>query len=229
MATAHARVLTLNCRKSTIIEAVPSHRWAARKANLISYLRKLEPEIIGLQEATVVQCTDIMHGLGENWTYAGGVKAGNVPVAWDSLKYDAVDGSLIEMVMPSGLRKRYATFVQLTSRATGETAWFGSAHLAQGGPTEPNAASLRRAQITRIGERIKLLSDNQRVILCGDFNDPTGRTILGDVRHLAADKYGLRCIRSKLTNAVINGESYNSSQHFKTTLREYRWIDDVLT
>src|SRR4249919_4014494 len=232
MATTRARVLTLNCRKSTIIEVKPSLSWSSRRANLISYLRKLEPEIIGLQEATVTQCNDILHGLGENWTCVGGVKAGNTVIAWDGSKFDAVGGSLVEMVMPSGLRKRYATFVQLTSRATGGTAWFGSAHLAQGGPTEPSPAALRRKQITAIGERIKLLPDHERMVLCGDFNDATrkprvGETTasldtLGPVRQIAEEKYGLKCIRRKLSASVIGGESYNSANHFKVTLREYK-------
>ncbi len=226
-------VMTLNGRKSTIPVPVP---WSKRRPYMISYLKKIQPWVIGAQEFTVTQCLDVIRGddtitgLGEHWNFMGGVKAGNCPIIYNTHKLDYVKDTLIELILDSDLRKRYASIAQFTIRPTGEKVWVGTAHLAVDGITERNAPVLRAKQIARICSTIQGLPDSNEVILCGDFNSGTTKNSYLDSVRKIARTYGLKCLRERISPENISGESYDSHHKFGAkTEQNYRWIDDILT
>jgi hypothetical protein len=100
---------------------------------------------------------------------AGGTQT-NVPIFYDGLKWDVIEGSLQWLILPSGLRKRYATFAKFMSRSTGGWVWICSAHLASGGIDEPKEVQLRDKQIQMIYDYIRTLDDPDRIAILMDAN-----------------------------------------------------------
>src|SRR5207344_1898948 len=106
-------------------------------------------------------------------------KYGNCPIFWDTMVLQAEEDTLLEKKYPSGERERYATLIRLQHRTLDWGAWFGSIHLAAGGPTEPNEAALRSAQMKAIVDDFTAWiqahphpeDDKPNLIVCGDLND----------------------------------------------------------
>src|SRR5215216_1804772 len=133
------RVLTQNFRKSNIIETKASRRWDARLPYMVQHLKRVNPAVVGAQEATVTQCYDIMSAF-PNWTFVGGVKFGNCPIFWDTRTMFAEEGTLLEKKYPSGSRERYMTLIRLECTDLEWGGWFGSMHLAANGEDEPDSS-----------------------------------------------------------------------------------------
>ena len=148
----------------------PSRAWTKRLPVILKQLKAPEPaSIIGGQECTSRMRPQVAAGLGENWSWVVGKNAGgtetNVPIFYDGLKWDVIEGSLQWLILPSGLRKRYATFAKFMSRSTGGWVWICSAHLASGGIDEPKEVQLRDKQIQMIYDYIRTLDDPDRIAI----------------------------------------------------------------
>lgn len=238
------RVLSQNFRKDTIIEPVPSHQWAVRLPVMVGHIKAVAAAVIGAQEATEHQCWDLMNAL-PNWTFAGGLIAGNVPIMWNTLVMRAEEGTLAEFVFPSGLRERYMTLIRLTHLATGWGGWFGSLHLASGGADEPNPDALRQAQIKAAVQKTAAwiaahpypADDKPNLIVCADLND-WNQT--GGVRKTAYELGGWKPIRQapgspivgRLQAASVGGNTLRSFNDWASTdslPHDGRWIDEQFT
>lgn len=228
-----ALVVQANGRRSDLPELRLSRFWSARRLPMIRCLKKMAPHVIGVQEFTKTMVTDVLYkpdGLGESWTHIG--QEHNVRLFVDTRFFTPVNDTAHYLVMPSDLRKRYALFAQLESRATGEVAWFASIHLAAGGITERNETELRHSQMQRIGEHIKTLpGPREKLIVCGDLNSKTHQdpASLKTGTRGVADDYGLLCLRRRLSAGDIKGESYESKHDWMKTETNYEWLDDILT
>lgn len=234
-----ARFLQANLRRSDLPEDATFKLWENRRVPALQALTSIAPDIIGVQECTPEQVADIQQGLGVNWTFAG--LNHNVRVLWDSNDFTAEEGTLLELVLPSGLRNRYLTMLRLTNRSTGWGVWAGSLHLASGGPDEPNAQQLRLAQIAQATEAINAHTAKfsfprdgatANVVLMADINDPTQP---GGVRAMALQA-GFKPLQDRTGQAgrlsldLIAGESINSYNGWQTpTPREGKWIDEIFS
>ncbi len=234
-----ARFLQANLRRSDLAEASVSRQWEQRRESALQALANIGPDIIGVQECTPEQAADVQEGLGVNWTFAG--LNHNVRVMWDGEAFDAVPGTLLEVVLPSGQRNRYLTMIRLQHRVTGWGVWAGSLHLASGGSREPNEQQLRLAQIKQATEAINAHTakfsfpaddTTANVMLMADINDPTQP---GGVRAEAL-KRGFKPLQNRdgqvgrLPLDQISGESINSFNGWRTpTPRDGKWIDEIFS
>lgn len=237
------RVLTQNGRKDTIDEPVASHDWDRRLPYMVDHIKNVDPAVITAQELTVHQCSDLMNRF-VNWTYAGGVEHGNVPVLWNTKIMHAEEDTLAEWVFPSGRRERYMTLIRLTHIQTGWGAWFGSLHLAAGGDTEPDEATLRARQIRAavkltdawIDDHPYLDDGKPNLIVGGDINDYSQA---GGVRKLAYELGGWKPLRpssspypGRLPLSKITGEtlrSFNGWHPTSSLPHDGRWHDEIFT
>jgi len=211
---------------------------------MVQHLKKVNPAVVGAQEATVSQCDDIMR-LFPNWTYAGGVKHGNVPIFWDTLRLRAEEDTLLERIYPSGERERYATLIRLQHRTLAWGGWFGSIHLAANGDDEPNSVHLRAVQMRAIVDDFTAWitahphpeDDKPNLIVCGDLNDNLGDNtgLLGDnagVRRIAYNHGGWKSLRRRLPLGKISGDTLRSFNgwHSTTSLpHDSKAIDEIFT
>jgi hypothetical protein len=237
------RVLTQNFRKSNISETKASRKWVNRWPIMEKHLRNINPAVIGGQECTVAQCNDIMEAF-PNWTYAGGVKFGNCPIIWNTLQFQAEEGTLLEKRYPSGTRERYMTLIRLKYRADPEGpaidwgAWFGSMHLASGGSTEPNPAKLRALQMAAmVADAQAWISAHPypqdgkpNLIMMADLNDDLGDH--AGVRKIAYDHAGWKGLRRRLPLDKIGGDTYRSHNrwtHTSSLPHDSKAIDEIFT
>jgi endonuclease/exonuclease/phosphatase family metal-dependent hydrolase len=227
------RALQLNFRREDLPEDRKREEWPQRLPSMITYLKRIAPAVIGAQECLNSQAADVQDLLGHNWTFVG--RHHNVKVLWNGLIMEAEEGTLLETTLPSGERHRYLITVRLTHKATGWGCWFCSIHLASGGPTEPNAPSLRLKQMA---QALSILNDHIRkhpypkdgptpnVVICGDLNDNPQNS---GVRKVALSM-GYKPLQKRLPMDKISGESISSFHGYRTpTPRTGRWIDDILT
>lgn len=231
------RVLTQNFRKSNIIETKASRHWDQRLPYMIKHLNRINPAVVGAQEATVTQCADIMSAF-PNWTFVGGVKFGNVPIFWDTQILRAEEDTLLERIYPSGERERYATLIRLQHRTLDWGGWFGSIHLAANGLDEPNSAELRETQMRWIVADFTAWivahphpeDAKPNLIVCGDLNDNLGDN--AGVRKVAYDRGGWKPLRKRLSLDKISGDTLRSFNGWLPTSslpHDSKWIDEIFT
>lgn len=231
------RVLSQNFRKSNISETKPSRKWAARLPYMLQHLQRVDPDVVGGQEATVNQCDDIMR-VFPNWTYAGGVKFGNCPIFWDTNVLQAEEGTLLEKRYPSGKRERYMTLIRLQNRRWSWGGWFGSIHLAANGSDEPNSPQLRALQMAAIVADVQAWTSTHphpedgkpNLIVCGDLNDNLGDN--AGVRKIAQDLGGWKPLRKRLPLDRITGDTLRSFNGWRSTNslpHDSKWIDEIFT
>src|SRR5215216_3825114 len=230
------RVLSQNFRKSNILETKTSRHWDRRLPYMIEHLKKVSPDVVGAQECTVTQCSDIMSAF-PNLTFVGGVRFGNVPIFWNTLWLHAEEGTLLEKKYPSGERERYATLIRLQDRDSSWGGWFGSIHLAANGLDEPDSATLRATQMKAIvrdftawiNEHPYPIDGKPNLIVCGDLNDNLGDE--AGVRKIAFDKGGWKSLRKRLPTSLL-GHTLRSFNGWKATSslpHDSKSIDEIFT
>ena len=216
-----ARTLSINCRNRTSVADIPfrSRHWNRRLPVLIEFINNCAPSVIGVQETRDDMAVDITHSLGPNWTFWG---SGTAKIIWDSTKWMALDH--FEAGLPFtqlGIPKaRPFTMLKLMSIKTQGFAWFASTHLVV---NIPNEEAIRQQQIRLVINHVAQRPDPKRVIIFGDFNSIPPNA---SVRKIASDA-GYRHVRAKLS--TITRKTYNTFNGWKTTKREGKWIDDILT
>ena len=152
--TAVERMLQINMRRSDLVELVKTRKWVPyRQPMMDEFIDRVHPSVIGCQEITDQQLHDVLKGLPPAWNYVG--YDHNVRLLFDGNKWEAIEGTFFQGILPSGLRKRYLTLVRLRYRASGWTGLFGSLHLAAGGVTEPNPAKIRLSQMNTVIDMIE--------------------------------------------------------------------------
>jgi hypothetical protein len=221
MTTTTARVLTINCRRSSIIELFPSRRWSRRKPYLIDFIKKAAPSVIGVEECTMTQTVDITDALGPNWTW---FSSSNPKIIWDSSKWTAIDHFYQDLPYTAlGITgHRQVVMVRLQSIKTGEACWFVDHHAVV---HIPNEADWRKKHMEIICQLIAQRDEPGRVIFFGDFNDLPQT---GGVRGVAAT-HGYKALRKRLAASKISGVTRNSFNGWKVTKRDSQWLDDILT
>jgi hypothetical protein len=221
MTVTTARVLTLNCRRSSAVELFPSRRWSRRKPYLIDFIKKTAPSVIGVQECTMTQTVDITDALGPNWTW---YSSSNPKIIWDSAKWTAIDHFYQDLpyTVAGVPGHRQVVMVRLQSIKTGEASWFIDHH---GVVHIPNEADWRKRHMEKICQLIAERPAHERVIFFGDFNDLPQN---GGVRGVAST-HGYKALRVRLPDSKISRLTYNSFNGFKVTKRENKWLDDILT
>ena len=227
------RALQLNFRRSDLDEDRKREEWPQRLPALITYLKRINPAVIGCQEFRNDMAADVQDELGANWTFVG--HKHNVKIMWNSKIMEAEENTLLETDLPSGRRNRYLITIRLTHKATGWGAWFSSLHLASGGAEEPNAPVLRLRQMILASDILaahiaKHPYPQDRTtpnsIMLGDLNDSSQT---GGVRKIALGK-GWKPLQVRLPLSKISGESISTFHGFNTpTPRTGRWIDEILT
>lgn len=227
------KLLDLNFRKNTIDEDAAFKEWEFRVGPLIDRLQGINPAIITAQECEPSQAEDIQNGLGLNWTYWGN----NVKIFWNTLQFQAVEGTQLQLTMPSGARVRWMWMLRLQHIASGWGAWIGSTHLAanSGDEEEPNPQGIRETQMKLICQAIDQHlpcfpafpgdGATPNLILGGDINDYSQT---GGVRKVALS-YGLKPLQVRVPAPDVHGEDMNSFNGWQRTKLEGRWIDEIFS
>lgn len=203
-----------------------TRKWANRLPVILKQLKSPEPvSIIGAQECTSRMRPAVAAGLGANWSWVVGKNASgnetNVPIFYDGLKWDVREGSLNWLILPSGLRKRYATYAEFVSRATGEWLRVMALHLASGGEEEFDEESIRAQQIRAVYERLRSLPDPGNVVVFGDINDLDNIAAYMNQRGYGTMFYKLATGISRRTANTFNG--------WKPTKYEKKRIDQIFS
>lgn len=203
MSSSAVRACTFNVRYD---EPADEHPWDERESRVLEALERIDPDLVGCQEALPHQYDDLRGGLeGYDWHGVGrrnGERKGEfVPVGWRSDRFERLESGAFWLsatpTEPSvgwdAALPRVATWVRLRDRRSADTFWFCNTHFDHRGERArlESARLLRR----RANER---LEDDELPVLTGDANCTTGspphRTLtmgpLEDARRAASEVAG---------------------------------------
>jgi endonuclease/exonuclease/phosphatase family metal-dependent hydrolase len=203
MSSHPVRACTFNVRYD---EPDDDDSWSTRGPRVLEELGRIEPDLVGCQEALSHQYDDLRSGLeGYGWHGVGrrdGDRAGEfVPIGWRSDRFERLEaGAFWLSETPSepsvgwdAELPRVAIWARLLDMRTAETIWFCTAHFDhRGGRARFESARLLRQ---RASERLKA---GDAAVLVGDMNctagSPPYRTLtagpLDDARRAASDVAG---------------------------------------
>lgn len=168
------RATTFNIRYDAPDDEQP---WARRRRRVVEAIERLDPDVLGLQEATATQYDDLEDALpGYEWYGVGradGDREGEfAPIAWRTDGYEAIEtGTFWLSETPDepsvgwdAALPRIASWVDLV-RETGERLWICNAHFDHAG----ERARWESARLLR--ERAdRRRADDRPVVVTGDFN-----------------------------------------------------------
>lgn len=197
------RTCTFNVRYD---EPADEHPWDERKSRVLEALDRIDPDLVGCQEALPHQYDDLRAGLeAYDWHGVGrrnGERDGEfVPVGWRSDRFERLESGAFWLsatpTEPSvgwdAALPRVATWVRLRDRRSADTVWFCNTHFDHRGERARlgSARLLRR----RANER---LEDGELPVVTGDANctagSPPHRTLtagpLEDARRAASEVAG---------------------------------------
>ena len=168
--------MTFNIRYATINDGV--NQWENRKKELTDLLNYYNPEIIGLQEALLIQINFILDHLPSYKKVGIAREDGKIegefsPILYDSIKYTIEQtGTFWLSENPNkptigwdAAHKRICTYAGLINKKTGELIWVFNTHFDHIG---------QEARIKSANLIIKKISEitlsSESIILMGDFN-----------------------------------------------------------
>ncbi len=170
------KIVTYNIRMYKLMEDNPANNWDNRKAEFVPYLRGLGADIIGVQEAYLVQLQDILAGMPQfQFTGLGrenGVHLGeHSAILFNTTKFRLVDGDTFWLsnctLIPSkewdDSNYRVCTWARFEVIATGAQFCVFNTHYGFG--TNFNALAT-----TLICSRINTHSGDLPTFATGDFN-----------------------------------------------------------
>lgn len=237
MPTTVIRLLQVNTRlySSSLLDG---HPWDAknnpkprsgdfpfRRDPFLKMLDYAKPDLIAVQECDHedVVLADLLPHLGKTWAQES---RGKVAVLYNGALFELVKS--YEWDMPNGpADPRRLVLAHLRERSTGADLWFGSAHL---GVHFTGEQAARRTQAKFILDRLaelKLDPAKDRVAIAGDINDTPTYPSLGVRTVMRAG--GLTDLRTRLSDADMNGDMRNTHHGYKPTQNEGRWLDEIFT
>jgi endonuclease/exonuclease/phosphatase family metal-dependent hydrolase len=181
------RFMTYNIRRDGK-EAKPDRIWSNRAALVAGIITAANPDVIGIQEATENQITDLhaqlknyaseRKGRGAAWhigQWLGFKKSENEfnPIFWNQDKFELVESETFSInqswfygpnVKKTGWHNRICTRVKLKDKATDKEFFVYNTHLDNSFP------EARAAQVQVIKEHIAQNTGDMPVIVTGDFN-----------------------------------------------------------
>ena len=147
----------------------------ARRDRVLSVIRRISPDVMGLQEITPVWKKILEKAFGRQYAFVGeareeGRDCEYAPVLYNRRKYDCLDWKTYWLSdtpeQPSKLESskyyRICTVAKLKRKANGETLLFVSVHL----DYVSEAAAEQAKIILRILDRYEKIPS----VICGDFN-----------------------------------------------------------
>lgn len=176
--------------------------WQDRRESVVELLNRLEPDVIGTQEANFAQIRDLQAALPQYGVVAAG-NLGPDRARHDSNWYSAVfyHRERIERVEQPGerfwlspepqrpasrfalaSRPRVAVWALLRQRATGQRFLFGTTHLEAFMPGHRREGA--RLLQSYVGRKLRELGEEIPVFLTGDFN---ARSDTAEIRRLTLD------------------------------------------
>lgn len=158
------------------------HNWESRKEGCVKAIRKHDPDILGLQEATTEQKSFIMRELPKHTIIDGSNKPGTVnnesesgfnPILFRTDKFELLDyGTLwLNENQAQGMKGwdaeyvRSANWVKLRFRKSGQIIFYFNTHLDNTG-----ARSRQESSSLIVGKVKEIAGDDAVVILSGDLN-----------------------------------------------------------
>ncbi|QSG12781.1 Metal-dependent hydrolase [Halapricum desulfuricans] len=180
--TAWFRVMTYNVRYDNPDDG--EHRWSNRREGVADTIRFREPSLLGLQEPLEHQLSYLREQLpGYEWAgdprVDGDSEGEYSPVAFDGRRFDLVETDtfwLSETPERAGSlgwdarHPRIVTWVRLRDRDTGAVFVHANTHFSHDGP------QARRHSARLLRERLDELTDDEPVIVTGDFNCIAGES-----------------------------------------------------
>lgn len=202
------RVVTYNVRREGS-EKEADRLWQNRKQRVVDLIARVNPDIIGMQEATQQQITDITallskfiaigQGRGSSWVGCGTDESN--PIFYNKERFQLLDQGTFfvnkqESMFPfwnpfcykqTGLLPRICTWAQFKDRETEKTFYIYNTHL------DNNFDEARKfsAEVIR-----KHMDDKKPIIITGDFNMPFTKflpTIFSNFVHaraIAKEQFG---------------------------------------
>ena len=169
------RIMTFNIRLLTTVDS--NNVWANRKAPVCNYLKKMKPDVFGLQEATNPQMQDITKGL-PNYAFVGvgrddGKEGGEYsPVFYLKDKYKLIKSGWFWLSetpdQPSlgwdAACRRICSWAILQDIKSGNSFVYANTHLDHKGPKARNNGAML------IKERLSRIANNLPMMITGDFN-----------------------------------------------------------
>ncbi|WP_306053850.1 endonuclease/exonuclease/phosphatase family protein [Natronococcus wangiae] len=203
MASRAVRACTFNVRYD---DPDDEHSWDEREPRVLEELERIDPDLVGCQEALPHQYDDLRAGLeAYDWHGVGrrdGERTGEfVPVGWRADRFERLESGAFWLsetpTEPSvgwdAALRRVATRVRLRDRRSDDTLWFCNAHFDHRG----ERARLESARLLRRRAHERL-EDGEATVLTGDANCTAGfpphRTLtagpLEDARRAASEVTG---------------------------------------
>ena len=169
------RIMTFNIRLLTSVDS--NNVWANRKDAVCNYLKKVKPDVFGLQEATNPQMQDITKGL-PTYAFVGvgrddGIQGGEYsPVFYLKDKYKLIKSGWFWLSetpdVPSlgwdAACRRICSWAILQDIKTGNSFVYANTHLDHKGPKARNNGAML------IKERLNRIANNLPMLITGDFN-----------------------------------------------------------
>ena len=169
------KIMTSNIRYNNPDDGI--NKWENRKDWLTKSIRFFDLDLVGAQEVTYAQLTD-MENLLPNYNYVGvgrkgGKKGEFTPIFYKKDRFEALDSDTFwlsetpEKVASKGwdaALPRIVTWVKFKDRETGTIFYHFNTHFDhRGKEAKANSAKL-------IAKAIKRIAENNPVVLTGDFN-----------------------------------------------------------
>ncbi len=203
VAQQNIKVMTYNIRLDVTQDG--KNAWQHRKDSVCHFIRKEHPDVIGMQEVLHHQLLDVMNGI-HGYAYAGvgrfdGKEKGEYsPVIYNSDVFEWLDGGnfwLSETPEIAGSKgwdaacERICSWVRLQDKRSGSQLVVMNTHF-------DHIGLIAREKSARlILDSLRKISENQNVILMGDFNSP-----LTEKAYQTLAGNGFSCL-SDARNAVV--------------------------
>ena len=223
------RLMTFNVRREGS-EKYPERQWQARLVLIKECIEKLQPDIIGLQEATQKQVDDLQvalpefayvgQGRGKSWW--GLAKDEYTPIFYKKERFALRDhgtfklneqNSLIRwasQLRKNGFLPRICTWVKLYDTNNAAEFLVYNTHLDHDFP------EARRAEIAVIKQKIEGNSNDIPLVLMGDFNAEFD----GDIKNVLSEFRHAKDIALKVEGPHETRTGWDE--------KELKWIDHIL-
>lgn len=173
---AQTKAMTYNIRNSNANDGV--NRWSLRRDNLVSLIKKVDPDVLGTQEVLLNQLTYLKKSLSDYESFGVGRNDGKHKGEHSALfykkgKYELLKGGnfwLSETPQIPGSKSwdaaitRICSWVQLKEKATGTVFYVFNTHF------DHKGKQARRNSAALIRHTVDSLAGSSPVIVMGDFN-----------------------------------------------------------
>lgn len=182
-AQAKISVMSFNVRSATISETSEERYWSNRKAAVRNMVNEVKPDVMGMQEATTQQRSDLKTLLPDYALFevpnTGGSKGGNTILMYNTKVLEAVQcksfylSSTPDKQSVNGWNEetqyRCTIWAEFRHKASGKTFFVANTHMPLGSEARDNTARVNSANLN-VQRMKKAAGDDSVVFIIGDMN-----------------------------------------------------------